>query len=53
MKNVNLFCKLGVEKILEEVKKFSWKKTAIFSSDTINKKIQIQIQKIIRMKPKF
>ena len=40
---------MGVEKILEEVKKnFPGKKTVIFSSDTINKKnSQIEIQRII------
>ena len=44
-----IYSGLGVEKILEEVKKnFPGKKTVIFSSDTINKKnSQIEIQKII------
>ncbi len=44
-----IFGGLGVEKILEEVKKnFPEKKTAIFSSDTINKKnSQKELQKII------
>ncbi|MDC3099783.1 primosomal protein N' [Candidatus Pelagibacter sp.] len=44
-----IFSGLGVEKILEEVKKnFPGKKTVIFSSDTINKKnSQIEIQRII------
>ena len=44
-----IYSGLGVEKILEEVKKnFPGKKTVIFSSDTINKKnSQIEIQRII------
>ena len=50
-----IYSGLGVEKILEEVKKnFPGKKTAIFSSDTINKKnSQIQIQKIIENETKI
>ena len=44
-----IYSGLGVEKILEEVKKiFPGKETVIFSSDTINKKnSQIEIQRII------
>ena len=50
-----IYSGVGVEKILEEVKKnFPGKKTAIFSSDTINKKnSQIQIQKIIENETKI
>ena len=50
-----IYSGLGVEKILEEVKKnFPGKKTAIFSSDTINKRnSQIEIQKIVENETKI